>query len=429
MKFARNLLYEIAEEIGKERESMEPFITILEENMCDTEKALQSTEIEELMELGLPKYICMKIQKKVSKKKSCLPFLAKKEEKKTVQTEKEERIVIREESFKPLEDQLKVLLNEYISSKEKLDSLSMLKKILTNILENPENEKFRKLNFNNNTLFMNLWKFHELRRLLILLNFEVDQNSYYLKTIPEEAFSFILKRIGEEIEKAEKKIGSDFNPFQPTYRTNNPTFDINIVSKMAKEDQPDYFNELTKLKKERENLIKNHKITQQVKIFKKDFETNKIKEEIDNDEIPINIENGKEQLNELKQRMINFQKNFYDEITFSNSRKKEFEELSKKEVYLETFLRIKLPNRYTIEVNFHVNQKLGDLFELLDKYLIYKKDYFLFISPFVKNKFDFSHSEKKFTELNFVPDANLNLLYSNEELNKENADLIVKDFV
>lgn len=95
----------------------------------------------------------------------------------------------------------------------------------------------------------------------------------------------------------------------------------------------------------------------------------------------------------------------------------------KKPLHLETQIKIKLPNNYFIEINFGVREKLKVLFDLLSQILLHDQYYF-FIPPFVNKKIDIRNGSETFEQLNMVPDATLNLLFYNEELNKQDAVLL-----
>lgn len=435
MSFAQQILYDIAEEIGKPKEVMNKFIDILEENMCDTELAIKGTSIEELNELGLPKFIAIKLTKKVGNNKGFLPTSCLKKPKKELKMVLKEDIKvekIQDKSIVFLDKILKELFIQYISTQEKFNSLNLLEKILKNILKNPSNEKFRKLNKSNNKLYMNLWKFNEIHDLIKNLNFKSENNFYFIeqKEINNKHFEYLIKKLDNELKIVEKKLNNGFNPFKPSFRTNNPNFDMKVVGEMAKEEGSNYYTELQKLKNEREKLIRNHKVNRNVKIYRREA---KMEIEDEKDEKIIEIDEKKMERKEqgllLKRRFLEFQKNFYKEISFSNSRKKEFDEITKKNLNLETIIRIKLPNRYIIEANFHVNDKLESIFNLLNENLIKKEGYFLFVAPFVKNKLDFKDSQKSLSVLSLVPDANLNLLYKEQGLNKEKSTFLLKESI
>lgn len=62
MTYGSFLLKKIAVDIGKDPSSVTKFIKILEENWCDTKKALESTTTQTLVEIGIPKFIALKIK-------------------------------------------------------------------------------------------------------------------------------------------------------------------------------------------------------------------------------------------------------------------------------------------------------------------------------------------------------------------------------
>ena len=95
----------------------------------------------------------------------------------------------------------------------------------------------------------------------------------------------------------------------------------------------------------------------------------------------------------------------------------------KKPLCLETHIKVKLPGNFMIEVNFGVKENIGALIKTLDELLI-TPDYFLFIPPFIKNKITKQNMLDSFADFELVPDGTLNLLFLNEELNKQGAQIL-----
>lgn len=116
------------------------------------------------------------------------------------------------------------------------------------------------------------------------------------------------------------------------------------------------------------------------------------------------------------QKILEFQKNFYQEISFSHARKKEFDDLMKKPVNLETHVKIKFPNKFVFECNFGVIEDITSLFKILDTYLT-DRNYYLFIPPFNNKRFT-KKTTGSFQFLDLTPDVTLNLLFENDSLNK-----------
>ncbi len=163
MSFAEKLLFEIANEIGKKPEHMKSIVQKLEENFCDTEQALLSCSLEDLVDLGVPKFVAKKIMSKLGKNQTQVKI-----------PEKNEKILKLEEKseHKAIKKILERLYKEYLTPSETKSSLIVITKILNNIIKDSKNEKFRKLKLSNNTLFMKLWKFPSVSDLLLFLNFK-----------------------------------------------------------------------------------------------------------------------------------------------------------------------------------------------------------------------------------------------------------------
>ena len=97
----------------------------------------------------------------------------------------------------------------------------------------------------------------------------------------------------------------------------------------------------------------------------------------------------------------------------------------KSPLVLETQIKIKLPNRFVIETNFGIHEKIKNMFELLDYYLL-EHDYFLNYSGFQKKKIQRQDGQKTFKQMDLTPDGSLNLFFDNDQLNRVNAILLKK---
>lgn len=425
MSFVRTLLDDIAKEMGRAPSSMDQFVLKLEENMCDTREALQVTTIDELVEIGLPKLIAIKIKKNFEELASKNTII--KEE--VYDTPRLIRKYSDENPYEYIDTCLRKIYDNYLTANEKLDSLEVLKTIITNLLTNPEEAKYRSLKKNNNKLHNTLWRYLFMEQLFITLGFEYDDQTSCLAISEDKinmgALLYLNDYIRVDIENT--KITPRMDPYKPGFSSTNPNFNIEEVGQISGYENSKFTEQLDELKKERDRLIKQHKIGQNVKLYLKGY----------NQMISGNnghIYNEKEdkevrdfELKIFKTRIAEFQNKHMKDIQFSSARKKEFEEFLKKPLYLDAILKVKLPNGSIIEANFASNQLLADVFKLLDQYLFYKDGYYLYIAPNIKIRYeknDAKNLSKRLVDLGMVPDAVLTLLYIHPDINKSNLMLI-----
>lgn len=424
MSYARTLLHEIAKEMGKEPANMNKFAELLEENMCDTQQALASTAMEELVDIGVPKLVAMKLKRRLNE-----PSEATKQPEEEKVEQAQLNTDKKDSPYDFLETQLRKIYDNYLTADEKLASLKVLQTIITNLLAHPEEQKYRSLKKNNSKLQQSLWRYLFMEQLFIMLGFEYDADSNSLY-IPEEridigALIHLNDLIRDEIEDTENKPKMD--PYKPGFSSTNPNFNIVEVGEMSGYENSKFQEQLDKLKSERDQLMKHHKISQNVNIYKKSgkpklnsliTDTNEEKERKEINQVELNI---------FKKKIAEFQDKYMKDMKFSNARKKEFEEFLKKPLYLDSTIKIKLPNGYVIESNFSSNQRLSDVFGLLDQYLLYPDGYYLYIPPNTKQKYqkqDVTTNDKRLIDLGMVPDAVLTLMYHEPEFNKSSKLLL-----
>lgn len=422
MSFARTILYNIAVDINKPTNSMDNLADLLEANFCDTQEALSSLSLAELKEMGLPHFIALKVTQAMEQINGHKDNKTKKDiaKQKKKTGPKRDKLLLAS-----LKMRMEGINDNFLTKKEKLDSLWLMKRIVQNVLKKPEEEKFRTLKKDNPKLNHKLWRFFYIEEFFFLLNFHLDKkkNIIYLEKskVNIDTLKLGIEVIDEEIEKAVAM--PDINPYQAGFSSNNPNFHIKKVGEMSGFEQSKFAVAFQKLKEDRERLLKNHKVKQVVRIKKKsgDFNMKGMQDNYNEKE------EAKMELNLFKKRVIEFQRSFTTNINFSNRSKKEFEEFLKQPLHLDTVARIKLPDGTIIEANFAANAKIDSIFSLLDLRLKYQTGYFLYVAPGVKNKLDPEDKRlegKRFCDLGFVPNVLLNLAYHKEELNKEKEFLM-----
>jgi hypothetical protein len=65
MSFTRELLYSIADQLGRSRKDMDPYIAVLEKNWYDTKDSLKSIKQGDLDKLDIPTRLSSMIIEKV----------------------------------------------------------------------------------------------------------------------------------------------------------------------------------------------------------------------------------------------------------------------------------------------------------------------------------------------------------------------------
>ena len=420
MSFARVTLTHIATSTGKSPSDVESFITTLEKNWYDSPESLRSAKVEELIELGIPRFLAGKLiesaqkgqgsnisqQNTAGKNQEEGPLLPLKITDSS-KTKKKEKSVF--------EEKVEEIDKEFLTSAEKTKSIGLIKTIVDNILKDPTSDKYRTLSGSNNMLCMTLWKFRSIRELFALIGFvfNPEANNYFL---PQQTVSrLVLEELSNLFDKELVKASQDtFDPFKPSYTSNTANFSIDTLSKLADHETSKFAEELEKLKKNREQLLQNSRFEPLMKIYHRTTAPQFAEDQMETE--------GNENQDRAiyMRRVMEFQAQFQKEMTFQSARKREFDELVKSPLVPFTELKIQLPNNFIIQLKMHVLEKFRSVITIVASQLIIKERFFLFIVPMLKDKFwsdDQVIANKTLTELGLIPNASLTLKFHNESLN------------
>lgn len=384
--------------MGKSPGDLQRFKDTLIDNLLDTQETLRETKLEDLEALRIPKVLAVKIveKSKVLSKEGNANLSSQ-------NVQNVEPVSKEKKAIHDLDEKLDRVFKEFISNEERTEALQMLSKILGNIHSAPNNEKFRKLNMNNGLLNITIFRHLEIFELLLMLGFQKTQDGYLvLQNYHEPLLVFTIHRVSEELAAASKR-QTKFDPFKPSYSSNNPNFSVNMLQQVSDYSISSFDQKLKDLLEKRENLLRNHKVVPKIV---KVTEDRKFEHADDNDEEPVI--NPSEEMKLFKQAVLDFQKVFLGQENFQSANKREFEKMAKEPLVLETTIRLK-----TIfglfEVTFAANDTLKSLFEIVAKTFDLSVDKFCF-SVFTKRYFYISpDSNKTFKDLNMIPNAAIEL--------------------
>jgi len=428
MSYTRSILNQIAAELGKTPAEVQKFVEILENNWYDTEVSLMGVKQEELETMGIPKFLAKKMVDKIEGK--CHPTSLKQKPSTTMEADPENKEAPISRDLGVLDSKLSQIFREYISSNEKVQSLTVLAKIFSNIDKEPENEKFRKLSLGNGKLVVSLWRYIPIVELLTLIGFQkMKDDSLFLEygKLKLENLKFCFSRIEKEIKHASSATPK-FNPYAAHFTSKNPDFNVESLEKISNFESSKVYDQLKELKQRRDQLIQSHKVLTKTKI---------IPPPVGNESLPMRIESDKAFVEEpdedtscdiqvLKQAILDFQRSFSGEPTFQNARKKEYEMFMKEPFDLETIIKVRLPNKWVVKANFSPNDTPRRLFEVINKLLIVSEvRFWVFVPPFVKDRICNDDTKNKidstFKELGMSPNARLELQFEDAALNKSSV--------
>ena len=246
MSYIEQLLNGIATELNKPTHTVKKFISILEENWYDSEVALKEISENELIQLGIPRFLAKKIKQKVDNpthvKKNSI-FEKKKEPVKSEITP-EKIIEEKQEPSTPLiQKEMKVetlfkkeiesLIQEILHLKTRISSLEIIQKINRNLLKDPTNTKFHILKMSNKKLQENIFAFRHAKSILHLIGFcekKINQEKIYsLETHDKNLMNnaTILDNLLKIcIFQLKKQLNTSFNPYQASFKSNTGDFSV-----------------------------------------------------------------------------------------------------------------------------------------------------------------------------------------------------------
>lgn len=394
MSFLERIFREVAAEMGKTPESLDRFKDILEENLIDTPQTLAEATQEDLEALKIPKIL---VKKLLSRAQQSGPA--------PVQPPTPTIDPVAKKRLDQLESKLSAIFRGFISDTERMDSLGMLQKVLGNIRSHPDNEKFRRLNLSNGLLHTTLFRNLDIVDLLTLLNFHRTSDGYLQVTdVDNDLLDLALKRIEQEMTAAKNK-PKTFDPFAPSFSSNNPNFSVDMLKKVSDFNESSFDQRLKELIQQREELFRKHRVTPKLVAVTPNSTP---VPGLDLGEGSDELRPG-EELRLFKQAILDFQNNFFGEANFQNAKKKEFEKLMKEPLVLETCLRFKTPFG-VYEGTFAANDTLASVFQVISRTFDLKDNSFC-LGVFVNRYFPGSpEASKTLRALNLVPNAVMELI-------------------
>ncbi len=235
--------------------------------------------------------------------------------------------------------------------------------IINNITQNPNEEKYRRINIKK---LLTKYNYPSIKTFLQYLHFkEVDDYMYLIGNINQ--LINIIPELNGFI-KVNKLAETNFNPYQASIASigNNAEKLKDISSKEVNFDDL-YNNEIRR----RNNIINNTKIDRNPKSYEvnNQYSINNIinkMNEIENfDDMVSNSEDDKLIFKNAMSLIKENQNN-----RFNLKSRMHFENLMNSPIYVKSDIRFKFPDSNILEASFGLNEKIGDLYKFIKEYLI-----------------------------------------------------------
>lgn len=370
MSFARRELTSIAKDLGKSLQDVEGFISILEQNWYETQEALRSARVADLDALGVPQFLSLKLIEAASSSQQRIPV-----------------------QYPPEETCRKWLLGMdkvFLTPEEKRESLVLLSKILKNIVESPQEARFRSLSLSNDILRLRLWRYREVAALFQEWKFESKEGRLFLplESIKADEFSAFARCIESELSRTSHQ---GFNPYAAAYTSTTASFSLDKLSTLVgREDPVPLLTQETRLPQ----VVANPP-------------------EDSCKEAAINEE--EEDISVLKTAVLSAKLRAEQASNFRRARRSEGEEDGCAE------FKVTLPSNWWLHLRLAPNSTVGDLFQLVTDQLSVEDRYCLIMLPSQSVRMWSDNSSiavRRLKDSLLGTNASLLLRFECEELNK-----------
>ena len=257
-----------------------------------------------------------------------------------------------------------IQINNYSISKE---VFHYLYKIINNIIKNPNNEKYKKINIQK--LFY-LYNYSSLKQFLFFIGFKQIDNYLYLI-----GSSSNLNIVNPELNlfiKNNKLAQTNFNPYQSSFTSlSNNEFKMKKISSF----ETNFEDLIKEEKRRRRDIVLNTKVYRNPKFYTltQKFGMNQILQTMSEKDDDLIYKSIDESLI-YKNSMELIKKNANNRFTLRS--RTEFENLMNKPIYVKSEIRLKFPDQNILEGSFALYETIGDIYNFIREYLYNKYEQF-----------------------------------------------------
>ena len=241
--------------------------------------------------------------------------------------------------------------------------------IINNITQNPNDEKYRRINIKK---LLTKYNYPSIKSFLQYLHFKEADDYMYLMGNVNQLINIIPELNG--FIKVNKLAETNFNPYQASIASIG-TNDQKIKDISSKEANfVDLYNDEIK---RRNNIINNTKINRNPKSYEvnNQYSLNNIINKMNEMEnVDDMISNSEDDKLIYKNAMSLIKENQNNRFTLKS--RMHFENLMNTPIYVKSDIRFKFPDSNILEASFGLNETIGDLYNFIKEYLINPKEKF-----------------------------------------------------
>ena len=266
-----------------------------------------------------------------------------------------------------IHDNLALIFTEIDNLDKSRQVFKQIHKIITNISQNPNEEKYRRFNIEK---FLKAFNYNSITPFFLNIGFKkVDEYMYligdasHIQHVMRELNSFIL---------ANKIAESSFDPYKGSISSigGNDEKIKKISNQINFEDL--YYDEISR----RNIIIKNTKVERNPKVYQleKNYSLNKIINNINNNADIDLISHSDTDKQIIKKNLAMIKEKQNDRFTLKSRTR--LEQLMKTPIYVKSDIRLKFPNEIILQGTFALYETVGDIVNFVKEYLRNKNEKF-----------------------------------------------------
>jgi len=266
-----------------------------------------------------------------------------------------------------IHDDLSILFAEIDNLEKSRQVFKQIYKIISNISQNPNEEKFRRFNL---TKFLLNFNYKSITSFFTHIGFK-NLDDYMYLVGDAKNISLIMSELNKFI-KDNKIAESSFDPYKGSISSiagNDERLKKVQSTEINFEDL--YYKEIDR----RNIIIKNSKIERKPKLYEleKNYSLNRIINTINQNEEDL-TSNSNEDKMIIKKNLALLKEKENDRFTLKSRTRLEM--LMKTPIYVKSDIRLKLPNDQILQGSFGLFETVGDIYSFIREYLKDKNEKF-----------------------------------------------------
>ena len=266
-----------------------------------------------------------------------------------------------------IQDDLSILFAEIDNLEKSRQVFKQIYKIITNISQNPNEEKFIRFNINK---FLSNFNYKNITPFFTHIGFK-NLDDYMYLVGDAKNISLIMSELNKFI-RDNKIAESNFDPYKGSISSISGNDErLKKVQSTEINFEDLYYKEIDR----RNNIIKNSKTERNPKLYEleKNYSLNRIINTINQNEEDL-TSNSNEDKMIIKKNLALLKEKENDRFTLKSRTRLEM--LMKTPIYVKSDIRLKLPNDQILQGSFGLFETVGDIYSFIREYLKDKNEKF-----------------------------------------------------